>query len=96
MEQSSKQGYFLQWLIGVGDLIILNALFFGIYYALEPVYTQPIAHSFKEVILLLNFCYFFALYFVPIKIHLSIVFLDNVVQRSFTLVTFQTFLFCTC
>ena len=71
MKQSSKQGYFLQWLIGVGDLIILNALFFGIYYALEPVYTQPIVHSFKEVILLLNFCYFFALYFVPIKIHLS-------------------------
>ena len=96
MEQSSKQGYFLQWLIGVGDLIILNALFFGIYYALEPVYTQSIAHSFKEVILLLNFCYFFALYFVPIKIHLSVVFLDNVVQRSFTLVTFQTFLFGTC
>ena len=82
MEKSSKQGYFLQWLIGMGDLMILNALFFGIYYALEPVYTQPIAHSLKEVLLLLNFCYFFALYFVPIKIHLSIVFLDNEIGRA--------------
>ena len=54
MEKSSKQGYFLQWLIGMGDLMILNALFFGIYYALEPVYTQPIAHSLKEVLLLLE------------------------------------------
>lgn len=96
MGQSSKQGYFLQWLIGIGDLIILNALFLGIYHILGSSYTQSVAHSLKEVLLLLNFCYFFALYFVPIHIHQSIVFLDNVVQRSFTLITFQTFMFGCC
>jgi len=63
---------------------------------MNSFYTKAITDSLREVVLLLNFCYFFALYFVPIKLHLSVVFLDKIVQRSFTLITFQTFLFATC
>lgn len=96
MEKNSRQGYFLQWLIGVGDLIVINALFLVLYHALSADYTRLIAHSLKEVILLLNFCYFFALYFVPIRVHLSVVFLDNIVKRSFMLITFQMIMFTTC
>ena len=44
----------------------------------------------------MNFCYFFSLYFVPLKLHLSIVFIDKIVQRAFLLVTILTFLFATC
>jgi putative colanic acid biosynthesis UDP-glucose lipid carrier transferase len=50
----------------------------------------------REIILLLNFCYFFSIYFVPMKLHMSIVFLDKIVQRSFTFVTTYIFLFATC
>jgi putative colanic acid biosynthesis UDP-glucose lipid carrier transferase len=50
----------------------------------------------REIILLLNFCYFFAIYFVPMQLHHSVVFLDKIVQRSFSLVTFHIFLFATC
>jgi len=96
MEKNSRQGYFLQWLIGVGDLVVINALFLVLYHALSADYTRLIAHSLKEVILLLNFCYFFALYFVPIRVHLSVVFLDNIVKRSFMLITFQMIMFTTC
>ena len=96
MEQRYKQGYFLQWIIGVGDLIILNSLFFLIYQQMDPSYTRAIAPSLREVLLLLNFCYFFALYIVPIKLHEAVVFLDKIVQRSFSLITIQTFLFATC
>ena len=46
--------------------------------------------------LLLNFCYFFSLYFVPLRLHLSIVFIDKIVQRAFFLVTIMFFLFATC
>jgi putative colanic acid biosynthesis UDP-glucose lipid carrier transferase len=50
----------------------------------------------REIILLLNFCYFFSIYFVPMKLHMSVVFLDKIVQRSFTFVTTYIFLFATC
>ena len=96
MDRTDKQNDFLQWIIGIGDLIFLNLLFFVIYSNLDSIYTNAITHSLKEVVLLLNFCYFFALYFVPIKIHLAVVFLEKIVQRSVTLITFHTFLFATC
>ena len=50
----------------------------------------------REIILLLNFCYFFSLYFVPMKLHMSVVFLDKIVQRSFYFVTIYIFLFAIC
>ncbi|MDR3194679.1 MAG: undecaprenyl-phosphate glucose phosphotransferase [Tannerella sp.] len=96
MEQNSKHADILQWIIGIGDLILLNVIFFSIYYKMDSLYTGAITRSLREVVLLLNFCYFFALYFVPVKLHLSVVFLDKIVQRSLTLITLQTFLFATC
>ena len=50
----------------------------------------------REVLLLLNFCYLFSLYFVPLQLHLSVVFIDKIVQRAFSLVTVLTLLFATC
>lgn len=96
MELNKKHGYLIQWLIGVGDLVILNLLFFIVYYALGEYYAGAISHNLREVVLLLNFCYFFSLYFVPIQLHMSIVFIDKIVQRAFLLVTFLIILFATC
>lgn len=96
MELNKRHGYLIQWLIGVGDLIVLNLLFFIVYYGLNNFYTSAITGSLREVILLLNFCYFFSLYFVPLQLHLSIVFIDKIVQRAFLLVTIMAFLFATC
>jgi putative colanic acid biosynthesis UDP-glucose lipid carrier transferase len=44
----------------------------------------------------LNFCYFFALYFAPVRLHQSVVFIDKIVQRAILLVTFHIILFSTC
>ena len=96
MEKNNKQSDILQWIIGVGDLCLINVLFFVIYAELDNVYTIAVTHNLKEVVLLLNFCYFFALYFIPIKVHLSVVFLEKIVQHSFMLISFQSFLFGTC
>lgn len=96
MELNKKHGYLIQWLIGVGDLIVLNLLFFLVYYGLNNLYTSAITENLREVVLLLNFCYFFSLYFVPLQLHLSIVFIDKIVQRAFLLVTIMFFLFATC
>lgn len=96
MELNKKHGYLIQWLIGVGDLIVLNLLFFFAYYGLGIKYTSAISGNLREIALLLNFCYFFSLYFVPLQLHLSIVFIDKIVQRAFLLVTILLFLFATC
>lgn len=86
----------LQWFIGIGDLLILNLMFFVVYYALGEAYTGAIDTTMREVLLLLNFCYFFSLFFVPMQLHLSVVFIDKIVQRAFMLVTFLIFFFATC
>ena len=91
-----KHGCLLQWLIGVGDLIVLNLLFVAVCHLLPPVYTEAISYNVREVLLLLNFCYFFSLYFVPLRLHLAVVFIDKIVQRAFGLVTVMMLLFATC
>ncbi len=96
MDFSKKQGYLIQWVIGIGDLLVLNGLFFWVYSLLGDFYTHAITPQMREVVLLLNFCYFFSLYFIPLQIHMSVVFLDKIVQRAFALVTLLLILFSTC
>lgn len=93
MELNKKHGYLIQWLIGVGDLILLNLIFFLVYNGLSSYYTSALHGSIREVLLLLNFCYFFSLYFVPIQIHRSVVFIEKIVQKALLLVTILTFIF---
>ena len=86
----------LQWLIGVGDLIVLNLLFWVVCRLLGPHYVEVVSYKGREILLLLNFCYFFSLYFVPLRLHLAVVFLDKIVQRAVGLVTVLILLFSTC
>ena len=96
MIRNNKQEYIIQWLIGIGDLVMLNLIFLCIYNILDPLYTTAMFPKMREIILLLNFCYFFSLYFVPMKLHMSVVFLDKIVQRSFNFITIYIFLFAIC
>ena len=81
---------------GEGDMCILNLVFVLVFNLLSARYTHVIANNHREVLLLLNFCYFFSLYFVPVQLHLSVVFIDKIVQRAFSLVTVLVLLFATC
>jgi putative colanic acid biosynthesis UDP-glucose lipid carrier transferase len=96
MEFSKKRGYLIQWIIGVGDLFVINLLFFVVYHVLGDYYANAVTLHLREILLLLNFCYFFALYFVPIQLHFPVVFIDKIVQRAILLMTFFIFLFATC
>ena len=96
MVLNKKHGYLIQWLIGVGDMFVLNSVFLLVLHALGPTYTHAIMYNQREVLLLLNFCYLFSLYFVPLKLNLSVVFIDKIVQRAFSLVTVLALLFATC
>lgn len=96
MELDRRHGYLIQWLIGIGDMVVLNLMFLLVYHELDSFYTKAIDNNLREVLLLLNFCYFFSLYFVPIQLHRSIVYLDKIVQRGFSVISLLIFLFATC
>lgn len=96
MELDRRHGYLIQWLIGIGDMVVLNLMFLWVYHELDSFYTKAIDNNLREVLLLLNFCYFFSLYFVPIQLHRSIVYLDKIVQRAFSVISLLIFLFATC
>ncbi|MDR1722669.1 MAG: undecaprenyl-phosphate glucose phosphotransferase [Tannerella sp.] len=96
MIRNNRQEHIIQWLIGVGDLAILNLIFYCVYNILDPFYTTAMVPKMRETVLLLNFCYFFSLYFVPIRLHQSVVFIDKIVQRSFSFVSIDIFLFAIC
>lgn len=96
MELDRRHGYLIQWLIGIGDMVVLNLMFLLVYHELDSFYTKAIDNNLREMLLLLNFCYFFSLYFVPIQLHRSIVYLDKIVQRVFSVISLLIFLFATC
>ncbi|MBQ4161714.1 MAG: undecaprenyl-phosphate glucose phosphotransferase [Parabacteroides sp.] len=96
MNSSKRYGFLIKWLIGLGDLVVLNLLFFVVYHYLGRFYNFAITENLREVVLLLNFCYFFSVYFVPLRLHASIIFIDKVVQRAFLLVTVFILLFSIC
>lgn len=96
MELDRRHGYLIQWLIGIGDMVVLNLMFLLVYHELDSFYTKAIDNNLRKVLLLLNFCYFFSLYFVPIQLHRSIVYLDKIVQRAFSVISLLIFLFATC
>ena len=96
MVLNKRHGYLIRWLIGVGDMFVLNFVFLFVFNLLGYTYTHAIANNHREVLLLLNFCYFFSLYFGPLQLHLSVVFIDKIVQRAFSLVTVLVLLFATC
>lgn len=96
MELNKKQAYLIQWLIGMGDLFIINLVFLVVVYVMSDYYVTPIFGKIREVVLLLNFCYLFALTFAPLQLHESVIFIEKIAQRSFLLITIHLLLFITC
>lgn len=96
MELNKKQAYLIQWLIGMGDLFIINLVFLVVVYVMSDYYVTPIFGKIREVVLLLNFCYLFALSFAPLQLHESVIFIEKIAQRSFLLITIHLLLFITC
>ncbi|MDR3137755.1 MAG: undecaprenyl-phosphate glucose phosphotransferase [Tannerellaceae bacterium] len=83
----SKRRSWLQWLVGAGDLLVVNVLFVVMLLWIGEGESEIYSIRLRQVLLLLNFSYLFSVYFVPVRLHASVVFLERVVQRSFLLVT---------
>jgi putative colanic acid biosynthesis UDP-glucose lipid carrier transferase len=98
MMTKDKRGYdfLIKWLIGCGDLIILNLVFFTVYRLMDVYKVEDFNSKIRIIALLLNFCYFFAVYFIPIWIYKPVMFIDKVVQRSLSVVALHAILFFSC
>ncbi len=95
MKRHHGWGFLIEWIILFCDLIVMNGVFFVVYYWMEPSDVSFFSPKLKTVILLLNFCYLFTLYFVPILIHKPIVHADKVVRRALTVISLHLILFIT-
>ena len=89
-------GFLIKWLVVLGDLIILNLIFFLVYYWAGIDQIADFHEKLRIVGLLLNFCYFFSVSAIPVKMDKPVIFTDKVVQRSISLVSVHAIFFIVC
>ncbi|MDR0798548.1 MAG: exopolysaccharide biosynthesis polyprenyl glycosylphosphotransferase, partial [Dysgonamonadaceae bacterium] len=94
-KDKSGYGFLIKWLIGIGDVIVFNIVFYLVYRMTHTYELPGFYWKFRILILLLNFSYIFALYFVPVNIHKSVIYADKVVQYSLSLGAMHAILFIT-
>lgn len=95
MTMKSKNGYgfLIKWIIILGDILILNIVFYLSFIWTNSHQIEELDDKFRIALLVLNFCYFVALAIFPVKIYKPVVFTDKVVQRSISLVALHAILF---
>ena len=96
MISKSRYGFLIRWLVILGDLFLINLLFFFVYKWFKIYDLAFININWRIVYLLLNISYIFALYFVPVRIYLPVMFTDKVVQRALSLIALHSIIFTAC
>jgi len=96
MISKSRYGFLIKWLVILGDILLINILFFLVYSWLKIYETEYININWRFVYLLLNFSYIFAVYFVPVRIYQPVMFTDKVVQRALSLIALHSIIFTAC
>ena len=96
MVSKSRYGFLIKWLVILGDLLLINVLFFLVYKWLNTYEVENFSINWRFVYLLLNFSYIFAIYFVPVRIFQPVMFTDKVVQRALSLIALHSIIFTAC
>lgn len=83
-------GYLIDWLVRIGDLILINLFFISLYLYFKH-YSLLDPYSFNEnkvqALFLVNLSYFITSTFVRINISSNIVFVDKIIQQSTYFIT---------
>ena len=95
MKKHQGWGFLIKWIILFCDMVVINGVFFLVYHWMDSSGASFFSLESKTVILLLNFCYIFTLYFISIQIYKPIVHADRVMQRALTTVSLHAILFIT-
>jgi putative colanic acid biosynthesis UDP-glucose lipid carrier transferase len=96
MVSKNGYGFLIKWFVVLGDLLLINLLFFFMYHWLKAYDVNSFKINWRVIYLLLNFSYIFAIYFVPVRIYRPVMFIDKVVQRSLSLVALHGIIFTAC
>jgi len=96
MVSKSRYGFLIKWLVILGDLLLINLLFFLMYRWLRIYETGYVNVNWRFIYLLISFSYIFAVYIVPIRIYQPVMFTDKVIQRSLSLVALHSIIFTAC
>ena len=96
MANGSRYGSLIKWLILLGDLLLINFLFFLMYRWLKVYETGYVNINWRFIHLLISFSYIFAIYFIPVRIHQPVMFTDKVIQRSLSVVALHAIIFTAC
>jgi putative colanic acid biosynthesis UDP-glucose lipid carrier transferase len=96
MANKSRYGFLIKWLVVLGDLLLINILFFLLDNRFKIHGSDYLDINWRFSYLLLNFSYIFAVYFIPVRIYQPVMFTDKVVQRSLLLVALHSIIFTAC
>jgi len=96
MISKSRYGFLIKWIVILGDLLVINLLFFFVQKWLNLNDTENININWRFIYILLNFSYIFAVYLVPVRIYQPVMFTDRVVQRSLSLIALHSIIFTAC
>jgi putative colanic acid biosynthesis UDP-glucose lipid carrier transferase len=96
MVSKSRYGFLIKWLVILGDMLLINLLFFLMYRWLKIYETGYININWRLIYLLLNFSYIFAIYFIPVRIYQPVLFTDKVIQRALSVVALHSIIYTTC
>ena len=83
-KKRESYSHLIDWLIRIGDLLLINLFFLVVYYIFYSNETVNNIHYREQMIafLMINSCYFFVGSFVRFHISSNVVYLDRIVQRS--------------
>ncbi|MDR0231037.1 MAG: undecaprenyl-phosphate glucose phosphotransferase [Dysgonamonadaceae bacterium] len=91
------KGFLIKWIVLLFDIVVINGVFLLVYYwENSSANGRLFSGEYKTIILLLNSCYLYSLYFIPIQIQKPIIHMDKVVQQALSSVSLHIILFITC
>ncbi|MDR0683404.1 MAG: undecaprenyl-phosphate glucose phosphotransferase [Dysgonamonadaceae bacterium] len=93
-----KNGYrfLIKWFVALGDILLINLLFILIYNWTETYNLEDFDSKRNVAVLLFHFSYFFAVYFVPIRIYKPIMSTNKIIQRSLSLIALYAIIYTSC
>ena len=94
-KDKSGYGFLIKWLVILGDLIVLNLVFFAVYKWTGIYQVDDFNAKLRIILLLLNFSYIFTVYLVPVNIYKPVLFTDKVAQRALSLIAMHLIIFIT-
>lgn len=84
-------GYLINWIVRIGDLLLINAFFIFLYFVLylhQIGFTHSISRDTETLIgLLINFSYFITFSFIRINLSSNVIHLDRIVEKSTYFIT---------